>query len=119
MKLTNYSLIFVVMALALFCGCATTKTLPPLTYLVIEKPNDAVVSKEQKELKKEFPRGGFYFGNNNFRPAADVRSYIEQAEKEADTKILRNADIQLNVPFAIDILFFGYNGGTDYLTIKK
>ena len=118
MKLTSYSFIFIVMALVLFCGCATT-TLPPLTYLATEKPKEAVASKEQKELKKEFSRGGFFFGNNNFRPAADVRSYIEQAEKEANTKILKNADIQLNVPFAFEILFCGYNIGTDYLTIKK
>lgn len=117
MKLKNYSFIFIVVTLALFCGCATTP--PPLTYLATEKPKEAVVLKEQKELKKEFSRGGFYFANNNFRPAADVRSYIEQAEKEADTKILKNADIQLNVPFAFDILFFGYNKGTDFLTIKK
>ena len=101
------------------CSCASVSSSPPLAYLALEKPKDIIKTKEIKELKEEFSRGGLYFLNYNFRPAADIKAYIEQAEKEANTNILRNADIQLNVPFAFDILFFGYNGGTDYLTTNK
>lgn len=100
------------------CSCASV-TPQPLSYLALEKPKDIIKTKEIKELKEEFSRGGLYFLNYNFRPAADIKAYIEQAEKEANTNILRNADIQLNVPFAFDILFFGYNGGTDYLITNK
>lgn len=99
-------------------GCASTKPMP-LTYLALEKPSKTINTQAHKELEEEFMRGGFYFLNFNFRPTADIRTYIEQAEKEANTDILRNADIELNVPFAFDILFFGYNGGTDHLTSSR
>lgn len=100
------------------CSCASVSS-PPIAYLALEKPKETIHTKEHKELKEEFSRGGGYFLNNNFRPAADIKAYIGQAEKEANTNILRNADIQLNVPFCFDILFFGFCGGTDYLTTEK
>jgi hypothetical protein len=100
------------------CSCATSPP-PPLTYLALEKPSGIINTKEHQELEKQFPRGGWYFFNYNFRPAPDLRFYIEQAEKEANTNILRHADIQLNVPFYFDILLFGYGKGTDTLTVKK
>ena len=98
-------------------SCA--KTPQPLTYLCLEKPKGIISTNDHKEVNKSFSRGGFYFLNYNFRPAADIKNYIEQAEKDANTGILRNADIQTNVPFAFDILFFGYNNGTDTITAKK
>lgn len=99
-------------------SCASTKP-EPLTYLSLEKPIKTINTQTHKELNEDFSRGGFYFLNFNFRPVADIKTYIEQAEKEANTAILRNADIELNVPFAFDILFFGYNGGTDHLTSSR
>jgi hypothetical protein len=113
---TLISLVFIAFFL---CSCASVSSPPPLSYLALEKPKEIIKTKEIKELKEEFSRGGLYFLNYNFRPAADIKAYIEQAEKKANTNILKNADIQLNVPFAFDILFFGYNGGTDYLTTNK
>jgi hypothetical protein len=32
--------------------------------------------------------------------------------------VLRNAEIELAVPFAFDILFFGYNKSTDQVTAE-
>jgi len=109
---------FLLLFVSFIASCATTQG-KPLAYLALEKPKEAISTTVHKEMKLEFPRGGFYFFNYNFRPAADIKAYIQQAEKEANTKILRNTDIQLNIPFAFDILFFGYNGSTDYLTITK
>ena len=102
--------------LLFICSCATP---PQLTYLASEKPTGVIKTTEIKELKEEFSRGGWYFGNYNFRPAADIKAYIEKAEKETNPNILRNADIEFHVPGAFDIFFFGYNRGTDYLTTNK
>jgi hypothetical protein len=104
---------------ALFLTSCAVKHPQPVAYLSLEKPKGVISAKAHKEVEKSFSRGGWYFGNYNFRPAADIRYYLEQAEKEANTNILRHADIQLNVPFAIDILFFGYNEGTDTVTANK
>jgi hypothetical protein len=101
----------------LLCGCSL-KSPPPLTYLALERPSGPIHTAAQTPLKKDFPRGGWYFGNDNFRPAPDIASYIKQSHAAANTKVLKNADIQLNVPFAFDILFFGYNSGTDTVTAK-
>lgn len=101
------------------CSCATSPPPQPLTYLALEKPKGIINTKEHQEFEKQFPRGGWYFLNYNFRPAPDVKFYIEQAEKEANTNILKHADIQVNVPFYFDILLFGYGKGTDTLTVKK
>lgn len=106
-------------AISLFavCGCATTSP-PPLAYLALEKPNGVIQTTKNQEMKKEFARGGWYFCNYNFRPSADLQSYLGQAQKEANATVLRNADIQLNVPFAFDILLFGYNHANDTVTLK-
>ncbi len=100
------------------CSCATAPT-KRLTYLASKRPQGVIATKEHKEFQKNFPRGGFYFFNHNFRPAADVGNYIEQSHKEAGVEVLRDVDVELNVPFAFDILFFGYNGGTDYVLGKR
>lgn len=34
----------------------------------------------------------------------------------AGSPILKNADVMFQAPFAIDILLFGYNAGTDVTT---
>ncbi|MBI4683326.1 MAG: hypothetical protein HY757_09545 [Nitrospirae bacterium] len=98
-------------------SCASTP--PQLSYLALEKPKNIIKTSEPTELREAFFRGGWYFGNYNFRPAPDIKAYIEQAEKDANTDILRNIDIQLSVPGAFDIFFFGWNGTTDYLTTNK
>ena len=101
---------------ALLCGgCASSKP-RPLTYLALSKPSGAITNAPHRSVNRSFSRGGFYFLNYNFRPAADVASYVQEGEREAGTMVLRDADVTLTVPFAIDILLFGYNGGTDSLT---
>ena len=100
-------------ASSMMFGCANGP--PPLTYLASEKPTIPMAVQQETKVEKSFSRGGWYFGNNNFRPAPDVGSYVREAEKEAKATVLRNADVELGIPFAFDILFFGYNGGTDVL----
>jgi len=100
----------------LFCtGCATTKP-KPIAYLSLEKPSGTIGVIKHNSVKNKIKRGGWYFGNHNFRPAPDVASYIKQTSEEAGSDILRDADIRLAVPFAFDILFFGYNSATDMTT---
>lgn len=69
-------------------------------------------------LKVKHGRGGWYFGSKGFRPAPDIRVYLEEAHRIAGSDVLGDADIVLAVPFAVDILFFGYNHSTDEVTAK-
>ena len=101
---------------ALASGCAASQPPTPFTYLALERPQGPINGGSHTAVQDSFSRGGFYFLNYNFRPAAEIGDYLTQAEHEANSKVLREADVQLNVPFAIDILLFGYNGGTDTVT---
>lgn len=111
--------LFLVLAVlvATMAGCASTPK--PLAYLALDPPKGLISSQPCNEMKKGFSRGGFYFLNYGFRPAPEINLYISESAKEANMTILRNADIQCNVPFALDILMFGYNGSTDTVTIAK
>jgi len=118
MKIKEKTLIYFLLTLFL-SNCATTKP-KPLAYLSSEKPKGIIRTQEvHKDVNKSFFKGGWYFANHNFRPAVDIQEYIKQAEKEVNSTVLRNADVELNIPFAFDILFFGYNKGTDTVTAKK
>jgi len=99
---------------SLLAGCASQPQ--PLAYLSMERPNGRIETPPHNNVSLSFPRGGFYFFNINYRPAADIESYIVKAQKDANAVTLKNADIKLSVPFAIDIFMFGYNHGTDTLT---
>ena len=99
------------------CGCATT-TPPPLAYLSLQKPHGIIQTMKPQDIEMYFSRGGWYAMNQNFRPAADIESYLYQSQERTNSTVLRNVDIKLDVPFALDILFFGYNRGTDTLTVK-
>lgn len=112
MKYATHMLSALVLASSLCAGCATSKP-SPIAYLAVERPKGVIVTTQHDSVEKEFPRGGWYLANNNFRPAPDLASYVEQTAQQANTQILRNADVQLAVPFAFDILFFGYNHATD------
>ncbi|MBU1055626.1 MAG: hypothetical protein KKC46_17650 [Proteobacteria bacterium] len=98
----------------LFYSCASTDPLP-LKYLALERPEGKITTPEHRNLAKEFPRGGWYFGNYNFRPAPEIDVYLQQAQQQGSGEILTDADIRFNIPFAFDIFFFGYNKGTDIL----
>ena len=103
-----------------FCGgCATVPPPQPIAYLAVEKPNGIIKTTENISVRKEFPRGGFYIGAYNFRPAPDIASYINQTARETNTDILRNADVQLVVPFYFDLFLCGYGKGTDSVISGK
>jgi hypothetical protein len=74
---------------------------------------------QDASIEEKHGRGGWYFGNNGFRPAADLQLYLEEAHQSADSNLLGDADIVLAVPFAFDILFFGYNHATDVVTANE
>ena len=95
-------------------GCYTRR--PPqkmITYLALERPREVIKSVEHQPVKVERTRGGFYFLNANFRPAPDLTAYLEAMTRQAGTPALRNADITFRIPFAWDILLFGYNSAHD------
>jgi len=115
-QLTNVSLAIAMSIL--LSSCATPPSPAPLSYLALEKPSGVIQTQHHKEMTESFSRGGVYFLNYNFRPAADIKTYLEHAIYKSDVSILRNADIQLRVPFAFDILLFGYNNGSDTVTVK-
>jgi hypothetical protein len=100
------------------CGCATTAP-QPLSYLSSEKPQGIIRTEKPQDIKKSFSRGGWYAMNLNFRPAADLQSYLDEAQKVVNIGILRNTDVQLNVPFAFDLLFCGYNMAHDTLVVTS
>jgi len=72
--------------------------------------------------------------NYGFRPAPDIRAYLEKAQVDAkagngykpspdgaileDSQIncLKNTDVRLRVPIGFDILFFGWCVGEDIVT---
>ena len=112
---------FAPILVACFCvGCVSSSPPPPvqtITYLSVKKPQGVIKTVGSNAVKKNFSRGGLYLVNWNFRPAPDVASYLNQASQVAGNDILRNADITFQVPFFIDILFFGYNAGKDTITV--
>jgi len=100
-------------------GCATSPQPQPIAYLAIENPNGTIRTADYPPVKMKFPRGGFYVGMYNFRPAPDIGSYLDRTAQEANTNILRNVDMQFVVPFYFDLFLFGYAKGTDSVTSGK
>jgi hypothetical protein len=80
-----------------------------------------LITTDHGPLGEKHGRGGWYFGNYNFRPAPDIQAYLEEAHEHTGSDVLGDADIVLAVPLAIDILFFGYNHAhaTDKVTAKE
>lgn len=101
-------------ALVLASGCATRQP-APLSYVAFTRPAGPIKAEGQR-VETAHSRSGAYFLNVGFRPAPDIGAYIEKAEADAGANVLKNADVQLNVPFAIDILLFGFQFGSD--TVK-
>lgn len=97
-------------------GCVTTQKPKPINYIAVEKPIGPIGAIKHGSIEKKSKRGGWYIGNHNFRPAPDVVSYLRETSEEANSNILKNTDVCLKVPFAFDILFFGYNATTDITT---
>ena len=96
-------------------GCANLRPAEPLTYVALERPEGAIRVELGELVELEWSRGRLYLLNWGFRPAADVRQYLGEAQEKAGLGVLRNVDVELGVPFAIDVLLFGVNFGTDRL----
>ena len=109
---TLLALAFLVVGL-LACAGATP---PPLKYVSLERP-EGVIDVDGRTIDQSFSRGGFYFLNFGFRPAPEIGEYLKSAAGSRDI-VLKNADVELNVPFALDILMFGYNSATDSVTAR-
>jgi len=103
--------------LALVSGCVTSQSQSqtPLTYVAVTRPTGAIKTTGHYTETKH-SKNGFYFVNAGFRPAADIGAYLAKAQVDAGADVLKNADVQLNVPFVIDILMCGYQVGSD--TVK-
>lgn len=99
----------------LVLAACSTRSGPPLAHLALTRPEGPIRS-QHRRIEEEHGRGGWYFGNYNFRPAPDVHLYLEEAHEHAESEVLSEADVVLNVPFALDLLFFGFNHGTDEVT---
>ncbi|MDD5706981.1 MAG: hypothetical protein PHR35_13745 [Kiritimatiellae bacterium] len=113
MKMNRTHLLGLLAAASLLTGCATTQpTPPPLTYLASKRP-DGPIKVQEKAASIETKRGGFYVLNKGFRPAPDIGAYVQEIEKSADASVLHDADVELSVPFALDILMFGFQFGND------
>jgi len=101
--------------LVLVSGCVTSQPQTPLSYVALTRPAGPIKTTGQK-VNTKHSRGGPYFLNAGFRAAPDIGAYIGKAQADAGADVLKNADVQLGVPFAIDILMFGFQIGSD--TVK-
>ena len=103
-------------SLLILAGCASGPPPQPLTYVAVERPTGPIKCTGHM-VQKEYRKDGMYFINFGFRPASDIAAYMSQAQNDAGSLVLKNADVECNVPFALDILMFGFQiGGADVVT---
>jgi len=103
-----------VVSLAFLAACAgAAGTAPRLRYVAKVRPEGPIAKASYASFEQSHTKGGWYFGPVNFRPAADLTLYLSEAEQKAGSGVLVNSDVELRVPFAIDIFFFGWARGTD------
>lgn len=112
--------VLLAVGLAVASGCSTTtkKSIQPLSYVALERPTGPIKA-EGQPVNTDHKKGGPYFLNFGFRPASDIAAYVGQAQVDSGATVLKNADVKLNVPFAFDILFFGFQAGADTLTANE
>lgn len=98
--------------LAMASGCTTTQVIlsEPLTYVAVERPTGPIRA-EGKRVETKHSRSGLYFFNWGFRPAPDVAAYLNQAQIAAGSDVLKNTEIEFNVPM---ILFPFYAPGFQF-----
>jgi len=105
----------VTITMAMASGCATTlPALPiPLSYVAVERPSEPIKTEGQRVGTKH-SRSGLHFFNLGFRPAPDVAAYLRQAHIDAGSDVLKNTEIQFNVPMIIFPFFMpGFQVGSD------
>ena len=116
MKNICFAWVLLVVA-GIIAGCATPPPpTPPLKAVSVERPSGAVRLAQTPGGVTKHPRGGWYFWNFGFRPAPDVVAYLREEQAKTGGAVLQNADVECNIPFVIDILFFGYNKASDVVT---
>lgn len=113
----NLALIPLALCLFLLSGCMPPPDPQPLKYVALEKPTGPIKC-EGQSVEKKFSRSGPYFLNVNFRPAPDIGNYVQEMQNISGSKVLKNADVKLRIPFAFDILLFGFQFGDDKATAK-
>ncbi len=115
----NRNVVFALMAVvALGSGCVSQQAPTPLRYVAVTRP-EGPIRTEARDVRIKTSRGGMYVLNKGFRPAPDIGAYLTQAESRAGTPVLRNADVELAVPFALDILLFGFQFGEDTTRVGR
>jgi hypothetical protein len=94
-----------------------------IPYVALTCPEDPIETPSAgKQMLLERRRAGFYFLNQNFRPAPDVAVYLEQAHQRANTPVLRNADIRLSTPIVVFPVAgpqFQAADGPDLISVNK
>lgn len=113
-------------------GCGTISP-PPLTYVAVTRPVGPIKATGPR-VTKVYNRGGPFFLNYGFRPAPDIRAYLEKAQgnakagygfkpsqdgvilEDSQFNCLKNTDVKLVMPIGIEILFFGWCFGDDLVT---
>ena len=109
---------FFIVLILLSAGCATPRVPAPLTYAAVTRP-DGPVKSGGVPVDMEQSRSGFYFMNAGFRPAPDILAYLEEAQAQSGSAVLRNADVTLIIPFYFNIfLCFGFQSGSDTVTVN-
>lgn len=109
--------LFFIVLILLSAGCVAPRVPAPLTYAAVTRPGGPVKS-GGVPVDMEQSRSGFYFMNAGFRPAPDVRAYLEAAQAQSGSAVLRNADVTLTIPFCFDILCFGFQIGSDTVNVN-
>ena len=100
--------------LILASGCASKpETKLPLTYVAVTRPVGVIKTTPRQPTKETYYRCGIYFMSANSTCAPDIAAYLEKAQAEAGTGVLKNADVEFDVPCAFYILLLGFECAKD------
>lgn len=119
MKMPRKVPVWFMMSLGMFllAGCVTPP--PKLKHIAVTRPNGPIQETVGNSVTLPQSRNGFYFLNFGFRPPPDISDYLCQAHKAASSECLKNADVRMCIPFAVDVLLFGFQFGTDHVTANN
>lgn len=92
----------------------------PLTYLALEKPTEVIKTKLPEPADLGFSQHFFFFFSTGYLPAMDIKDDLIYAQNETKSKILRNVDVELNVPYLVFFLpFTGMQFGSDRIYLNQ
>lgn len=98
-----------------------------IPYVAVEYPVGPMDTSQHGRFKKfTDSRSGTYFMNDGFRPAPDVREYLEMAQQRmgADSSVvMRNADVRFATPIIVPLPPWGFQfqaaDGLDMVTVNR